>query len=150
VNYRKILVAVDASENSSRAVDYVATIVAGSSGFHVELLHVARSPERDCFPDEDSWRTKCESEEQKVRTFLAEAKGKLESAMVERGSTGESFIRAEGPGVASGILKVQQEGGFGTVVVGRRGVSKAEEFMFGSVSTKIVHYARDCAVWVIE
>jgi Universal stress protein family. len=41
------------------------------------------------------------------------------------------------------------EGGFGTVVIGRRGVSKAEEFLFGSVSTKVMHLAKDCAVWVV-
>ena len=39
---------------------------------------------------------------------------------------------------------------FGTVVIGRRGISKKEEFMFGSTSTKILHIAKDCSIWVIE
>jgi nucleotide-binding universal stress UspA family protein len=38
----------------------------------------------------------------------------------------------------------------GTVVIGRRGISRKEEFIFGSTSNKILHTARDCSVWVIE
>ena len=52
--------------------------------------------------------------------------------------------------VAERILLEQQKGGYGTVVIGRRGISKREEFLFGSVSNKIVHEARNCAVWVVE
>jgi nucleotide-binding universal stress UspA family protein len=37
-----------------------------------------------------------------------------------------------------------------TVVVGRHHKSKAEEFLFGSTSTKLIREAKNCAVWVIE
>ena len=30
-----------------------------------------------------------------------------------------------------------------------RGLSRKEEFLFGSVSSKIVGHARNCAVWVV-
>jgi nucleotide-binding universal stress UspA family protein len=39
--------------------------------------------------------------------------------------------------------------GYGTIVVGRQGLSRKEEFLFGSVSSKIVSHARNCAVWVV-
>jgi nucleotide-binding universal stress UspA family protein len=45
---------------------------------------------------------------------------------------------------------VQQQGDFGTLVIGRRGVSRAEEFLFGSVTTKVTHLAKDCTVWVVQ
>ncbi len=48
------------------------------------------------------------------------------------------------------ILDVVHEDGFGTVVLGRRGVSKAEAFLFGSVSNKIIHYVKNCTVWVVS
>jgi nucleotide-binding universal stress UspA family protein len=35
-------------------------------------------------------------------------------------------------------------------VVGRQGLSRSEEFLFGSVSSKIVNHARNCTVWVVE
>ena len=37
-----------------------------------------------------------------------------------------------------------------TIVVGRQGLSRSEEFLFGSVSSKIVNHARNCTVWVVE
>ncbi|MCJ7616010.1 MAG: universal stress protein, partial [Desulfobacterales bacterium] len=39
---------------------------------------------------------------------------------------------------------------YSTVVVGRQGLSRTEEFLFGSTSSKIVNYARNCTVWVVE
>ena len=60
------------------------------------------------------------------------------------------LYRSEEPSISKTILEVQQEGGYGTLVVGRRGITKGEEFLFGSVSSKLVHNARDCAVWVVQ
>jgi nucleotide-binding universal stress UspA family protein len=37
-----------------------------------------------------------------------------------------------------------------TIVVGRQGLSRSEEFLFGSISSKIVTHAHHCTVWVVE
>jgi hypothetical protein len=37
-----------------------------------------------------------------------------------------------------------------TVVVGRRGITRKEEFLFGSTSSKILREAKDCSIWVIQ
>ena len=55
-----------------------------------------------------------------------------------------------GTNIAQEIMKIIKDEDFGTVVIGRRGVSKEVEFLFGSVSTKIVHYAKGCTVWVVS
>jgi nucleotide-binding universal stress UspA family protein len=34
--------------------------------------------------------------------------------------------------------------------VGRKGRTRTEEFLFGSVSSKIVHHAQECTVWVVS
>jgi len=52
--------------------------------------------------------------------------------------------------LAECILDEQRRLSCGTVVIGRRGISRKEEFMFGSTSSKILHTAKDCSVWVIE
>jgi hypothetical protein len=52
--------------------------------------------------------------------------------------------------IAECILGERERFVCGTVVIGRRGISKKEEFLFESISSKILHSARDCAVWVIE
>ncbi|MCU0614320.1 MAG: universal stress protein [Desulfobacterales bacterium] len=35
-------------------------------------------------------------------------------------------------------------------MVGRKGVSRSEAFLFGSVSSKIVNHAENCTVWVVQ
>ena len=47
---KKILIAVDESENAGRAVLYVSRLLSGISGFEVLILHVIRQPEEDYFP----------------------------------------------------------------------------------------------------
>jgi nucleotide-binding universal stress UspA family protein len=53
-------------------------------------------------------------------------------------------------GIARDILDEIEAGGYGTVIVGRRGLSRAKQFLFGSVSNKIVHNTKDCTVWVVD
>jgi nucleotide-binding universal stress UspA family protein len=52
--------------------------------------------------------------------------------------------------VSSVIIQKQEEYNACTLIIGRRGVSKQEEFLFGSVSNKVIHMANKCAVWVVE
>ena len=163
MDFKKILVGVDASENSERAVSYVGDILGNSPDFLVQLLAIERPPERDFFADEDSWKKACKEHEQKMYSFLKKSRSVLESKGFPASAIKEQYIVScrspiheqvaycsPGTSIAQEILKVQEEQGFGTVVVGRRGVSKAEEFLFGSVSNRIVHYAKDCSIWVVQ
>jgi nucleotide-binding universal stress UspA family protein len=52
--------------------------------------------------------------------------------------------------VGDAILEEQEKLRCCIVVVGRRGLSHNEEFVFGSTSSKILHNAKNCAVMVIE
>ncbi len=150
MNFKKILIAADASENARRAASYVGEIIGTGKDFQVEILYVIRHPDRDLFPDEASWKKKKEEDVKKADQVLSELSKLLREKGIPDSAVRTSAREAEGFSVAQAILDHQQENGFGTIVVGRRGVSKAEEFLFGSVSNKIVHYAKDCAVWVIE
>lgn len=163
MDFRKILIAVDGSENAERAVSYTGGIVGNTPGFQVQLLYVERLPQRDLFPDENSWEKSCKEQEDTVRRFLSDSRQKLEQSGLDPSDVTEEYVVhckspfyepppycSRGHSIAQNILVAAERGGFGTVVVGRRGVSKAEEFLFGSVSTKIIHSARNCTVWVVE
>ena len=47
------------------------------------------------------------------------------------------------------ILAEIREADYDTVVLGRRGVSKKEEYIFGSVSHKLVREVAEISVWVV-
>jgi nucleotide-binding universal stress UspA family protein len=50
---------------------------------------------------------------------------------------------------AGAIVKEAKEGGFGTIVVGRRGLSKVQEFFMGRVSNRVIQLGKNHAVWVV-
>ena len=47
---KHIFIAVDESENSRRAVSYVAQLLGKAEGFKVTILHVISQPEENFFP----------------------------------------------------------------------------------------------------
>ncbi len=150
MNYKKILVAVDASENAKRAVEYVGEIIGSTPGFNTTLLYVIRHAEKDLFPSEEAWEAKKAQEKKEAIDVLDNLYLLLMKKGVAKDTLEKKLIEIDDFSIAQAIMNYQQKGGFGTIVVGRRGMSKAEEFLFGSISNKIVHYAKDCAVWVIE
>ena len=50
---------------------------------------------------------------------------------------------------AHDILKEAHDNDYGTVILGRRGVSALKEFVMGSVTSKILHNSVGLAVWVV-
>ncbi|ACN13749.1 UspA10 [Desulforapulum autotrophicum HRM2] len=159
----KILVAIDGSQNSRRTIDYVAAIIKDCPWFTVKLLYIEQSPDRDFFPDDDAWKQACVKRRQEMHAFLSESQQMLIQKGVAPENVQTDYIESchsplgetprycsQGNSIALDILNIVKQEGFKTVAIGRRGVSKAEEFMFGSVSNKIIHAGRDFTLWVIQ
>ena len=147
---RHLLVAVDQSASSEKAVFYVADFLGGLSGFRVTLLHILAVPQEDIFATEAesaSWR---QEHEEEARRFL----GRYRLILTESGFSDERvatrILAREGATVSDVILEEHRKLGSCTIVLGRGGKSRKEEFLFGSVSNRIVHQAQGCSVWVIE
>jgi nucleotide-binding universal stress UspA family protein len=147
---RHILIAVDESENAKRAVQYVADLLGGIPGFRVALVSIIPEPTEDVFAaDEDrqDWIRKYRS---RVIVAFEDYRGLLLQAGFEKGQIEVVIDNMYCPSVAECIIYEQKKLGCSTIVLGRKGVSKREEILFGSTSNKILHEAKDCAVWVIE
>ena len=150
-NFNKnILIAVDESENARRAVSYVGQFLAAIKGFKVLILHVILQPEEDYFPtssEKDQW---LDQYKLKVDAMLKDYRQILiRAGFVPEDVSVRSTLRYC-PSLAECILAERDQTGYSTIVVGRQGLSRSEEFLFGSVSSKIVNHARDCTVWVVE
>ena len=48
------------------------------------------------------------------------------------------------------ILKEARNNGYGTIALGRHGQSMMREFVFGSVTSKILHHSSGLAVWIVQ
>lgn len=150
VKDRHILIAVDETESSKRAVLYVADILGGIPGFRVTLLSVVPAPEVDFFENEaerNEWIKKRQTEIERLlenyRQILIQSGFPSEKINTITCIEGERSL-------VDIILDFQCELSCCTVVVGRHHHSKAEEFVFGSVSNQLIHSAKNCAVWVVE
>lgn len=150
VKDKHLLVAVDESDSSRRAVLYVADFLGGFPGFTVTLLRVIPAPEQDFFDsaaEQDAW----------VHEKLATANKMLwnyRQILVQSGfPEGKVRIRScieESRSFSDAILETRCDLTCCTIVVGRHHKSKTEEFLFGSTSSKLIHEAKNCAVWVVE
>jgi len=159
---KKILVAMDASEHAMKAARYVAETLKGCKDVKIILFSVI--PEvsaafktlvgtdfASIIPDFEKklggLATLRHKQEAKIEEILKQAKKILEDTGIP-GKNIEIAVRRKKEGIARDILRELEREDYDTIVVGRRGVSGA--FFFGSVSDKIVKYARNCAVWVID
>jgi nucleotide-binding universal stress UspA family protein len=150
VKDKHILVAVDPTDNSKRAVLYVADFLGGYPGFRVTLLSIIPEPEEDFFDSEAekiAWARERTAAANKMLDHYREIliQSGFEPDMVRvRSCVGDVSSLSEA------ILDTRCDLSCCTVVVGRHHKTKTEEFLFGSTSNRLVHEAKNCAVWVVE
>ena len=140
----KALVAVDTSEHATRTVDYVGTIMDGTN-WEITLFHAIRGL--------DYLRAEASHELQQVikgvEAFFEETISRLNNA----GLNSNRISTKIATGMASrakAIVEEAENGGYGTIIVGRRGLSRVEEFIMGRVSDKVMQLAKEMAVWVVS
>jgi nucleotide-binding universal stress UspA family protein len=147
---KNILIAVDDSENARRAVFYVSQLLAGVKGFKILILHVISQPEEDYFStsaEKESWLSNYQL---KVDVMLEEYRQILIREGFDPDDISVQSTLRYCPSLSECILAEQDKTRYSTLVVGRKGLSRSEEFLFGSISSKIVNHARNCTVWVVE
>jgi nucleotide-binding universal stress UspA family protein len=147
-----IMVAVDGSESSLRAVDHLSFIVGGTPDVKISFFHVTPRLKDVCAVDFDD--AEAETFEDIVRRgdkacidrFFSHALKMLKEAGVEKSQieveTVEGVFR-----VGKVILEAYRKGKFGALVIGRRGMGK--KFFTGSVSRQIIDQFSNGALWVV-
>jgi len=145
----KFLVALDSSENAVRAIDYVAAMLGGFD-FNINLFHAIRGDQSIhsgiahlFFPKES-----LEDAEAAAIAVFDEAKRRLKEAGFSSDQINTKLISGV-PSRAEAIVKEAREGDYGTIVLGRRGLSKVQEFFLGRVSNKVIHIIRRRSIWVV-
>ncbi|BHH82764.1 universal stress protein [Desulforhopalus sp. 52FAK] len=145
----KILLAVDGSKASVRAVHYVGTFASLTSQIEVCILNVYPEPPPDYYTNGgllDEYQEKCE---RRALEMLNEARVILLEAGVSENQLTQLVRIAERKTISEEVLAVQAEGNYGTVVAGKRGVSKAEEFLFGSISNALARHSKRFTSWIV-
>ena len=148
-DWKKVLIAVDDTPTSDRGLAYAGNIIGKLEGVQVCLLHIYPEPPPDYYSKGGSLTDYKRQREEKAAAALDRGVETLAGFGIDRETITRDIQMAEQTTISEAILAAQRQGEFGTVVVGKRGVSKAEEFLFGSISNALVHHTHDCTVWVV-
>ncbi|MFH1154053.1 MAG: universal stress protein [Pseudomonadota bacterium] len=141
----KILIAMDTSDSAMKAVEYIAETV-GPFGYEFTLIHVVRQNE---FLQEDQSTNEIVIQDQNlIHQCFNQAKEKL----VQAGANPETVDTKIVTGVGSRAGTIAREaaaGGYSTIVLGRRGLSRVKAFLVGRVSKKVVYAANKRTVCIV-
>lgn len=155
----KILIAMDQSPGSMYALEYICDMFGQNHPdlllFHVSKGFAVRGAGYDApvLPNQEQyWLEKTEEHfkraEKEMEAFFRQCIKKMEKKQIDIGRVKTMVI----PGVhsrAGAIFGEAREEGYGTIVVGRRGLSRVEEFFMGRVSSKVLQLADEMAVWLV-
>ncbi len=152
VKSNKLMAAVDGSESSLRAIDHLCFMLMGKEDVDITLFHVAAKAGDYCeidFNDVDGDLEKLvvEGDKRCVQNFFAHALQKFEEARIPKNRI---TIKEVTPrmNVGKTIVNEAVKGGYGTVVIGRRGISKS--FFMGSVSEYVIDKFDNRALWLVS
>ncbi len=134
----KILIGFDGSEESMRAVRMTADFFCETRST-VLLLDVIRSRDKAVI----------KRIEERIQPLFEQAKEHLVGKSFDPDKI-ESKIISNAESRSGTILEEARAGGYGTIIVGRRGVSGVGDFFMGSVCLKVVQLAVEQAVWVMN
>jgi nucleotide-binding universal stress UspA family protein len=127
----KILIAVDGSNHGDKAFEY-ALDLAKKAGASLLVLHVYEEFGNIGYSiGKEIERNNREM----LQKYQSRAKKELTQRYVD-------VVEARGNDVAEEILRTANKENIDTIVVGSRGISEAKEFLLGSVSYKVSHYAK--------
>jgi nucleotide-binding universal stress UspA family protein len=153
---KKLLIAIDASVYSSNTLHYLEQLFAHLDDIRLHLFTVITcnpSETASAWLDESELMNTLSSEEQKrfsaAKKFLHKAVERLERNGIGPGQvTTEVKISKTNP--SDEVLQVARKGRFDALVLGRRGVSKLEELIMGSVSSTMFEKCHDVPIWIID
>ena len=161
---RPILIAVDGSGQSDRAVEYTGALLRETSGARVTLFHVLKPIPRELLEHGGSENPQAEEQlskrlrteqEEWIQTESAREYPILAQALDVLGKAGFPLDRAttkfgHEEDVVRNILEEARAGNYGTVVVGRHR-SQGTKRLFGKDTVEqLLRDAKDVAVWVVE
>ncbi len=149
VEWEKFLIALDETETSLKAVEYVGRMTQSLANVSICLLHIYPEPPPDYSHSGGDLVAYKAAREIRAEKIFVQAEQILINGGISLESVSRDVHMAEGKTISQAVLEVQKKGGHGTVVAGKRGVSKAEEFLFGSISNALARDIHGFAAWIV-
>ena len=154
---KKILMAVDDSENAMRAVEFIAKSF--TPDHRITLFSVILDTPAICDMNNPSLtpyfmaqKAAFCSVEDKKKALIKEALQKAKELLLKAGFEDNNItikVEDKKKGVARGIID-EANSGYDTIVLGRRGLTGIREFFLGSISQKVLHSVKSMSVLLVD
>ena len=162
--FSRILIAVDGSDHSARALRYVGTLLRDTRDVRVTLFHVLKPMPRELLehggsedPAEEIRLAKELQQDQEnwVRTESLFESPILLTALELFGQTGFPLDRVtmrfgHEDDVAHTILDEARAGGYETIVLSRHGSNRLNRFFGGGITNQLLRNASGYTLWIVE
>lgn len=151
---KRILLAVDGSENGFEAVSIVGNFLKGQSDVHITLFHcvqqMASFMPGDLATSVDETYRLPSSDQEKFGNAVLEEGGRriLETGFPE--SRLKFKLKKDSIDPSQDIMKEAENEGIRTIALGRRGKGQLESLLVGSVSSKVAQYSKHQTVWIVD
>jgi len=132
--FTNILVPVDGSDNSYRALD-AALLLSEKLGSNITVIHVMEQVPITHIGSEKQLNEFLQAYKKENQEILS----KCSEIATQKGLTINTFLVEGNP--ASEILNFSKKEKFDLLIMGRRGLGKFKELILGSISSKIVHHS---------
>ena len=154
---KKILIALDDSENAFRAAEFVAQNFGKDNritllGIMLDTVALCKMDSPELIPLFKSQQTSFCALEDKKRDLIREALKKAKATLLSAGFPPENVttkIEDKRHSIARDIL-AEAEQDYHLIVMGRRGISGVKEFFMGSTSQKVSQGAKDISVLIVN
>lgn len=159
----RILVAVDDSEHSERALRYVGTLLRDTRDVYVTLFHVLKPMPRELLEhggsEDPSVEVRLAEELQRDQETWVRTESMIEypillKALEVFGKTGFPLDRVtlkfgHEDDIAHTILNEARNGGYETIVVNRHSSNGIKRFFGGSITDQLLRDATGFTLWVV-
>ncbi len=147
----KVMVALDGSRGSLKAAANAGALL-DSAGCEVMFCHVIRPLSIQQISTKELFTQKHEADwiaanQRKIVPVIIEAKRRLLKAGFSEEQISSEILTYQ-QSRAAAITRAARDGGYDTIVLGRRGFSSVGAFQIGRVSRKILNFAFRPALWI--
>jgi nucleotide-binding universal stress UspA family protein len=164
-NSKRLLIALDDSEASRKAVEYVSAMIDGRPGYHVCLLHGlppvppfehggAEDPMLEEILDANLQKKRAEwlqRERQAAQPLLEKAKGVLRRSQVSENTITTRFAFASNVDVlVTEIVEAAQAENCDTIIVGRETFTGLNRLFKHHVADDLIRRGHGYTIWVVE
>jgi nucleotide-binding universal stress UspA family protein len=144
---KSILVAVNDSASSRHALDYLSELSVCQGDARITLLHVFRKPSAS---QELMGQKYMHQQQERYMRLLEDARDFLLAGGVAPGGIELKLVTTPYATVTEGIIDQVNKGDYGMIVLGRKRMSKAEEFVQGDVGVKLVRALEGVAILLVK